>query len=160
MNSFRLFDKSVEEIPLYEEIDRQPGYDSWYLTAWLASGGEPEVRTFLTERKLNYLSDASAWHTVGIARIHLFLDEPDSAVTWLEKVQVENVEGLNGNRAYDMAKIYYKLGDQESGLHWLNRAYELRGSNMLSIQLDWELDGWRDHPGFEAIVRKVGFPES
>ena len=109
---------------------------------------------------MNDLSDTNAWKTIGIARTHLFLDEPDSAVTWLEKVKAPTAEASNGNWAYEMAKIYSMMGDQERGLHWLNRALELRSPHMLGIRLDPEWDGLQDHPGFEAIVRKVGFPES
>jgi Tfp pilus assembly protein PilF len=145
--------------PLYEDIDTKPNFDSLYLAAWLASGGEPEVRTFLAERKMNYLSDAEAGKAVGIARGHLFLDEPDSVVTWLEKVEAVTVGDSNGNWAYHMAVIYSMLGDQEKGLHWLDRAVELDAPRVLAIQIDWELDGLRDHPEFAAVVNRVGFPE-
>ena len=146
--------------PLYEYLDTKPNFDSFYLAAWLASGGEPEVRTFLAERKINYLSEARVHKAVNIARGHFFLDEPDSAVVWLEKINAVSVEKTDGDPAYHMAAIYSMLGDQETGIYWLNRAFDLHASRLLSIQIDWELDGLRDHPGFKAIVRKVGFPES
>jgi tetratricopeptide (TPR) repeat protein len=146
--------------PLFEEIGHELDFSIDLLGAWLASGKEPEVRALLAEGKINYLSDASVENAMNIARAHLFLDEPDSAFTWLEKIQDVPVEGSNGNWAYNIAVIYSKLGDQEASLHWLNRAVDFRASNMLSIQRDWDLDGLRGDPGFEAVLRKVGFPES
>jgi len=147
-------------VPLFEELGDELNFGVDLLGAWLASGREPEVRALLAEEKINYLSDASVHNAVGIARAHQFLDEPDSAFTWLEKIQDVPVEDSNGNWAYDMAVIYSRLGDQEAALHWLNRAVEFRAPFMLSIQLDWDLDGLLDHPGYEAILRKAGFPES
>jgi TolB-like protein len=52
--------------------------------------------------------------------------------------------------------LYAGLGDQEQALTWLEKAYEERADGLTWINVDPMLDPLRNHPRFQAIVKKMG----
>jgi hypothetical protein len=60
---------------------------------------------------------------------------------------------------YDVAMVYGGLGDKEQALTWLEKAYEERSWWMSWIQVDPSLDALRSEPRFQAIVKKMNFPQ-
>ncbi len=54
---------------------------------------------------------------------------------------------------------YMGLGEKEEALRWLEKAYEERSAWMLFIKVDPTLDPLRSEPRFQAIVRKMNFPQ-
>ena len=48
-----------------------------------------------------------------------------------------------------IAESYAVLGEKESALHWLDRAYSERSSELVFIRIDWALDGLRSDPRFQ-----------
>ena len=61
---------------------------------------------------------------------------------------------------YNIAVVYVGLGDRESALNWLERAYEER-SYYLPVYLttDERLEPLHDDPRFRVLVRRIGLPE-
>jgi tetratricopeptide (TPR) repeat protein len=58
---------------------------------------------------------------------------------------------------YDVAVICCALGDEQSALHWLERAYELRAPDMLFLRDDPRFGTLRSHPVCKSIIRGIGF---
>jgi len=61
---------------------------------------------------------------------------------------------------YDIASVYAGLGEKEQALAWINRADEARAVMIPFAGIDPLLNPLRAEPRFEAIVRRVGLPES
>jgi len=60
-----------------------------------------------------------------------------------------------------IATIYIGLGQKEEALTWLERAYEQRGSYLiLYLKVDPVWDPLRDDPRFQALLRRMNFPEN
>jgi TolB-like protein/tetratricopeptide (TPR) repeat protein len=59
---------------------------------------------------------------------------------------------------YSIAGVYAALGDSDSTFAWLEKAYEQRDVQMVSLKVDPTLDGVRTDPRFAGIVRLVGLP--
>ncbi len=59
----------------------------------------------------------------------------------------------------DVATLYAGLGDKEQALSWLEKAYDERSFNLVSIKVEPFLDSLRSEPRFQAIVRKMNFPK-
>lgn len=57
----------------------------------------------------------------------------------------------------DLAKYYTALGDKEKAINQLERAYD--DGHLLWLNVEPLLDPLRDHPRFQALVKKVGFPQ-
>jgi serine/threonine protein kinase/Tfp pilus assembly protein PilF len=54
------------------------------------------------------------------------------------------------------AMIYLGLGEFEKLFEWLGRAFEERDGSLILITAAVEFDPVRDHPRFEALLRKMG----
>ena len=58
--------------------------------------------------------------------------------------------------SYDIALVYWGLGDKNQALEWLERAYEERSSFLDEIKVDPKWDGLRSDSRFVALMKKVG----
>jgi len=60
---------------------------------------------------------------------------------------------------YDMALLYFGLGDKDQGFVWLEKALEARSWWMPFIKADPGMDPLRSDLRFQAIVRRMNFPD-
>lgn len=59
-----------------------------------------------------------------------------------------------------IAAIYAKLGDNDNAFLWLDRAYEEREGQILTLlKVDPPFDSLRNDPRYGAFLRKMGLPE-
>ena len=61
--------------------------------------------------------------------------------------------------AYQFAQIYAQWGNQGKALDWLDTAMRLRDTGLTGLKTDPLLDPLRDQPRFQAIERKLKFPD-
>jgi tetratricopeptide (TPR) repeat protein len=61
---------------------------------------------------------------------------------------------------YYLALDYADLGDRKAAMVALNKAYENRQLEVLSLLVDPELDPLRSDPRFQELVEKIGFPQT
>lgn len=54
---------------------------------------------------------------------------------------------------------YASLGEKEKALDYLEQAYQYKSTNMISIKTSPWFDDLRDEPRFQAILKKMNFPE-
>lgn len=59
---------------------------------------------------------------------------------------------------YSVAGVYTALHDHDSAFKWLEKAYEQRDLQLVSLKVDPTLDGVRSDPRFTALMRRVGLP--
>ena len=64
--------------------------------------------------------------------------------------------------AYRVAVDYYVLGEYENSIDWFERAIEGRDFQMLQINQNplFSDPVFRSNPRFQAILKKMNFPES
>lgn len=60
--------------------------------------------------------------------------------------------------SYQYAGIHAQLGDRESALNALDKAFATRDGGLVSIKIDPRLDPLRGDPRFDTIVKKLNFP--
>ena len=60
---------------------------------------------------------------------------------------------------YILATVYAALGDKEKALINLERAFTQRSFFLILMKLDPELDSLRSEPRFQAMVRRMNFPQ-
>jgi TolB-like protein/Tfp pilus assembly protein PilF len=61
--------------------------------------------------------------------------------------------------AYQYAQIYAQWGDTGKALDWLEKAQRVRDPGLLQLKVDALLDPIRREPRFEAILKKLNFPQ-
>jgi tetratricopeptide (TPR) repeat protein len=74
-------------------------------------------------------------------------------------VQLEQLSKRRYVPAYFVAVIYIGLGQKEQALQWLGRAYDERSDELVYIKVEPRLDPLRDDPRFQALVRRMNFPD-
>jgi hypothetical protein len=60
---------------------------------------------------------------------------------------------------YCVAKIYAVRGDLPAALDWPERAYREKDHYMTWLKVDPAMKPLRNEPRFEALLRKMNFPQ-
>ena len=61
---------------------------------------------------------------------------------------------------YWIAAIYVGLGDLDQAMVWLEKGYDERDGLMPGINKLFAWDALRDNPRFQALLRRMNFPET
>jgi tetratricopeptide (TPR) repeat protein len=62
-------------------------------------------------------------------------------------------------RAYGIARGYAVLGKKTEAVNWLEKAYAARSGGMARLKSDPVFDSLRSDPGFQAILKRMNFPQ-
>ena len=57
---------------------------------------------------------------------------------------------------YNIAIIYTGLGEKDQVFAWLEKAYDLRSTNMIWLKVEPKFDGLRSDPRFTDLLRRIG----
>jgi TolB-like protein/Tfp pilus assembly protein PilF len=60
---------------------------------------------------------------------------------------------------YAMAALYARLDEKDEAFAWLEKAYQERHYRLLHLRVDPQLDNLRSDPRFDAMVKRMNFPE-
>ncbi len=60
----------------------------------------------------------------------------------------------------EIAGVYVSLGDKDKAMEWLEKAYNRRAGYLVMINVDSSFDDIRSDPGFQALRKKMGFPDA
>ena len=71
---------------------------------------------------------------------------------------LEEVKAAGTASSYSIAGVYAALKKQDKAFESLNKAYEERDMQLVSLKVDPSLDGMRDDVRFAELVRRVGLP--
>lgn len=55
--------------------------------------------------------------------------------------------------------VYIGLGEQETAMNWLEKAYEDRSNGLVFLKVDPQLDPLRSNPRFQSLLRRLNLPE-
>jgi tetratricopeptide (TPR) repeat protein len=66
---------------------------------------------------------------------------------------------LGDAAAYQYATIYAQWGDRLKALEWLDTAMRLSDSGLEYLKIDPLMDPLRKDPRFQAVMRKLKFPQ-
>jgi TolB-like protein/Tfp pilus assembly protein PilF len=79
---------------------------------------------------------------------------------WFESARQEIKDGINrDDDAYSIATLYAETGENEKVLDLLERAYPRHDSELLQLKVDPRMDSVRSSPRFQALLRRMNFPE-
>lgn len=62
--------------------------------------------------------------------------------------------------SYSIAQIETALGNHDSAIAWLNRAYEEHSATLFLVNAELKFDALRTDPRFQALVRRMNLPPS
>ena len=80
--------------------------------------------------------------------------------SWSQSARQEIKDGINRDGdAYSIATLYAETGESEKALDLLERAYARHDSELLQLKVDPRIDNLRSNPRFQALLRRMNFPE-
>jgi TolB-like protein/Tfp pilus assembly protein PilF len=77
---------------------------------------------------------------------------------WAALKKLEKLGARSYVSAYEVAKVYVGLGQQQQALEWLQRASMERAVGLVALQVDPVLDPLRSDPAFQELGRRMGLP--
>jgi TolB-like protein len=83
------------------------------------------------------------------------LHRQSEAQSMLDQLMKENGDAA----AYQYAGIYAQWGDKKAALKWIEKAYEIKDPGIAFTKADIMLEPIRREPRFQAVVRKLNFPD-
>jgi hypothetical protein len=76
--------------------------------------------------------------------------------TWLDSdIKSPSADQL----AYGIAQRYAMLGKKNEAVSWLEKAYAARSGGMAKLNCDPAFDSVRSDPGFQAVLKRMNFPQ-
>jgi TolB-like protein len=97
----------------------------------------------------------SANRQAALAVLFKKLNRQSEAQAMLDQLVKENGDAA----AYQYAGIYAQWGDMRTALKWIERAYEVKDPGVAFMKADPMLEPIRREPRFQAVVRKLNFPD-
>jgi TolB-like protein/Flp pilus assembly protein TadD len=91
----------------------------------------------------------------GLAMAYHALGRKADSDTALARMLKEQADG----NAFGIAEVYAFRGQSDEALHWLERAYAQRDSNLYWIKADLPLKSLAADPRYKAFLRKLNLPE-
>jgi TolB-like protein/Tfp pilus assembly protein PilF len=100
------------------------------------------------------LSGGSGITLAALAHAYALAGENESAREILG--QLTDPEITANPPAYEIAKVYLALGDEDELFAWLDRAYERRSNQVIFARVDPQLDSVRGDERFQTLTEKLG----
>jgi eukaryotic-like serine/threonine-protein kinase len=151
----RRYEDAIEQ--LRRTVDLDPNYPVtyWILGLLLRKTGSYEPAITEGEKGVRLsagspLMRAALAHTLGMAgRTREALEILDELTELAKQKYVA---------PYFFAGIYLGLGENERAIEYLEKCYEEHSHWLIYLHLDPSMDGLRDNPDFQDLLRRVGLP--
>jgi len=139
-----MFDQAIEQYEKVLEMDPNFILAQAYLADSIREKG-------MYEEALEWNQKANRPYHVGItyARMGKIAEAQQVLIKLLEKSKQEM-------SPYNIAALYFEMGDEDRGFQWLKRAYEYRDHYMAFLKIDPYFKGVRSDPRFTALLKKIG----
>jgi TolB-like protein/tetratricopeptide (TPR) repeat protein len=141
----------------YQEAERQAKLAMDLAPAFRAAPailGELYKLTGRTEEAVRLLSTPMFANSTVLASAYAAAGRRDEALAIVDRVK----KNPSRTDLLSIAMVYFHLGDDEQGFHWLERAVETRQSSMRFLNVHPMYDKWRADPRFVALVRQLRLP--
>jgi len=143
----RRYDQAERFLKLALELDPKTVFATVTLVELYEATGRPE-------EALPLLAAPPFANTALLASVYAAAGRRSEALAIVDAVQRDPRPGdLHG-----IAMVYFHLGDDERGFHWLERAVEKRVGSLRWLNVHPAYDKWRADPRFVALVRQLRLP--
>jgi eukaryotic-like serine/threonine-protein kinase len=155
----RQYDRAIES--LRETLEMDPNF----ALAHVRLGGAYEFKGMYEEAIAEYqraieLSGSSADNSTMsamLAHSYAASGRGDQARDILNRLKEQSQRGYVS--PCDIAEVHAALGEEDQAFEWLEKAYELRSSDLRFLRVSQLMDSLRSDPRFADLLRRVGLAE-
>jgi len=151
----RRYDEGIEELLRTVELDPNYPVAHWILGLLLRKTGCFELAISEGERAVK-LSGGSPLMRAALAQTLGAAGRTEEAVQMLE--DLTELARQKYVAPHFFAGIQVGLGENDRALEYLERSYEERSHWLIYLHLDPGMDGLRDNPRFQHLLRRIGLP--
>jgi serine/threonine protein kinase/Tfp pilus assembly protein PilF len=151
----RRYDEAIEQLRRTVELDPNYPVTYWILGLLLRKTGRYELAIAEGEKAVKLsggspLMRAALAHTLGTAgRTKEAFQVVDDLTTLAKQKYVA---------PYFFAGIHIGLGENDRAIEYLEKSYEEHSHWLIYLHMDPSMDGLRDNPRFQDLLRRVGLP--
>jgi tetratricopeptide (TPR) repeat protein len=151
----RRYDEAIEQLRRTVELETNYPVTYWILGLLLRKTGCYELAIAEGEKAVHLsggspLMQAALAHTLGTAGR---TNEASQLLDDLTKLAKRKYVA-----PYFFAGIHIGLGESERAMEYLEKAYDEHSHWLIYLHIDPGMDGVRDNPRFQDLLRRVGLP--
>jgi len=151
----RRYDEAIEQLRRTIELDPNYPVTYWILGLALRKIGSYELAIVEGEKGVTLsggspLMAAALAHTFGIA------GRTTDARQVLDDLTKQSMQKYVA--AYFFAGIHVGLGENDRAIEYLEKSYQEHSHWLIYLHMDPSMDGLRDDPRFQDLLRRVGLP--
>ena len=151
----RRYDEAIEQLRRTIELDPNYPVTYWILGLALRKIGSYELAIVEGEKGVKLsggspLMAAALAHTFGIA------GRTTDARQVLDDLTKQSMQKYVA--AYFFAGIHVGLGENDRAIEYLEKSYQEHSHWLIYLHMDPSMDGLRDDPRFQDLLRRVGLP--
>jgi non-specific serine/threonine protein kinase len=149
------YDEAVEQ--LHKALGMEPNFPAAHMGLWGAffKKGMPEQALAEAKTFFSLLGDHEVTEALATGYAEVGYTEAMRCAAGKLSTRAE----LSHVPAVRVARLYAHAADSENTLAWLQRAYEARELPMVHLGVAWDWEFLRSDPRFQALLRKMNFPE-
>lgn len=147
----RRYDDAIEQIRRTLELDPHFPFARWEL-------GTAYIFTQRYDDALAELRQIDPNATGGyLGYLYAVMGKRDEAAKDLARIEEKSKQRYVD--PYEFAVVYAGLGDKDTALQWLERAYAERSAEMPNLKIEILFDSLRSEPRFQDLMRRMNFPQ-
>jgi serine/threonine protein kinase/Tfp pilus assembly protein PilF len=149
----RDFDRAVEQFKVVIDFDpnNQLGYLGLRDVYSLKGMYDKSIEEGEKALNLGMRSDAVIG---GLGSIYGFAGKKDKALELLSELEARSREGYVSS--FQVAAIYWGLGEMDIAFEWMEKAYEERDGNLIYITVPLVFDALSPDPRYKQFLKKMG----
>jgi tetratricopeptide (TPR) repeat protein len=149
----RQYDKAIEQLKKTLELD--PNFAPAHLCLGWAYVRQGRFDEGMAEyQKVRTIVGSGPYGLADLGYAYARTRKKSEATKILNELLEFSKQGYS--LPFDIAIVYWGLGDKDKTLEWLEKASEERSTFLLFIKIDPQWDGLRSDPRFIAIMKKMG----
>lgn len=148
----RKYDQAIEE--LRNTLDMEPSFVSPYLSlgqAYLQKGMHAEA-LMVYQRFMEI--ENSPWGLGGLGYAYAVSGRRREAQKIIAQLQEQSIGDYFPRE--EIARVYIGLGDKNTAMVWLEKAYQARSDHLVFIKADPAWDDLRSDPRFLHLLNRIG----
>ena len=151
----RRYDEAIEQLRRTIELDANYPVTYWILGLALRKTGYYELAISEGEKGVK-LSGGSPLMCAALAHTFGTAGRTKEAFQMLEDLR--NPAKQKYVAPYFFAGVHIGLGENDRAMEYLEKSYEERSHWLIYLHIDPSMDGLRDDPRFQDLLRRVGLP--
>jgi TolB-like protein/DNA-binding winged helix-turn-helix (wHTH) protein/Tfp pilus assembly protein PilF len=152
----RQYDQAIEQ--LRNTIEMDPSFLLTHVVLGQAYEQKQEYSRAIAElQKAMALSPESAMIHGALGRAFAVAGKNQEARN--ELAELVRLSRRHYVSPFYVALVHAGLGEKDEAINWLDKAFQDRSNGLVFLKMDPELDSLRTLPRFQALLRRMEFPE-